>query len=717
MLHKTDRSAGRHARSLLSCAALLACAPAAIAQQQPAPAAPGAAASGTAAQTLPAVQVLGNYINSIGSTDAASAGTVTSKLIESRPTLRPAEVLEFVPGVIVTQHSGDGKANQYYLRGFNLDHGTDFATFVDGMPVNMPSHAHGQGYSDLNWLIPELVDRISYRKGPYYAEEGDFSSAGAARIGLFDSLPRGIATITLGQDRYARALVANSNAIGSGQLLYALEAAHNDGPWDNPEKFHRLNGLLRYSFGNDADRSSITAMGYGASWNSTDQIPQRAVGAGLIGRFGAIDPSDGGQTQRYSLSYRNERRYDDGTFKLDLYAIRSRLDLFSNFTFYLEHPADLDPAGINGDQFEQAEQRKVFGLATSRSWNLKLAGFDTVNTLGLQVRHDRLDPVGLYATAARQRVETTQESVVRETSVGVWAENSTQWLPWLRSVAGLRADRYDFKVASSIAANSGKADASLGSPKLSLVFGPWAKTEYFVNYGNGFHSNDARGATATVTAKPPHDPVEPVTPLVRSKGGELGLRTEVVPGLQSSFALWQLKLGSELVFVGDAGETEASRASRRSGVEWNNHYRAASWLLVDADFAASRARFRGPDPDGVGNYIPGSIDKVASLGITVADRGPWFGQFQLRYFGPRPLIEDDSVRSKSTTLAYLRVGYKITPSLKVALDVFNLFDRKASDIDYYYESRLRGEPVEGVPDIHSHPVEPRRFRLTMTANF
>ncbi len=658
--------------------------------------------------------MLGNYVNSVGSSDAASAGTVTSKLIESRPTLRPAEVLEFIPGVIVTQHSGDGKANQYFLRGFNLDHGTDFATFVDGMPVNMPTHAHGHGYSDLNWLIPELVNRLRYRKGPYFAEEGDFSSAGSARIELFDGLPRGVASVTLGQDRYARALVANTSAIGNGRLTYALAGAHNNGPWENPERFHRTNGVLRYTFGDDANRSSVTAMGYSASWNSTDQIPQRAVDSGLIGRFGAVDASDGGRTERYSLSYQTVRRMDDGELRLNAYAIQSKLDLFSNFTFLLEHPIDLDPTGIDGDQFEQAERRKVFGLAASRSWNIRFGTVDTINILGLQVRHDRLDPVGLYATVARQRAEVIQESTVRETSVGLYAENSAQWLPWLRSVTGLRGDRFDFKVASSIPQNSGKRNASIFSPKLSLIFGPWTKTEYFVNYGYGFHSNDARGTTATVNAKT-RDLLDPVTPLVRSKGGELGIRTEIVPGLQSSLALWQLKLGSELIFVGDAGETEASRASRRRGIEWNNHYRANRWLLLDADFAVSRARFADDDP--AGNFIPGSIDKVASVGATVEGYGPWFGQFQLRYFGARPLTEDDSVRSKATTLAYLRVGCKITPNVRLAIDVFNLFDRKASDIDYFYASRLQGEPLAGVEDVHFHPVEPRRIRASLIANF
>ena len=668
------------------------------------------------AERLPEVRIQGNYLNAVGSSDAASQGVVTSKLIESRPTLRPAEVLEFVPGVIVTQHSGDGKANQYFLRGFNLDHGTDFATSVDGMPVNMPTHAHGHGYSDLNWLIPELVDRIAYRKGPYFADEGDFASAGAAHIALFDRLPRGIASVTLGQEGYARALLTNYSAFGSGRLLYALEAAHNDGPWEHPEKFHRLNGVLRLSFGEAGDRSSLTAMAYSAGWNSTDQIPQRAVDQGLVGRFGAIDPTDGGRTARYSLSYNRERSDADGALKLNAYAIQSRLDLFSDFTFNLDNPSPPNP--LNADQFEQAEHRRVFGLGASRSFNAQIDGLETINTVGVQLRHDRLDPVGLYASIGRERMSTTQEARVRETSVGLYAENATQWRPWLRTNLGVRYDRFHFAVASSIAENSGAKSASLASPKLSIVFGPWSKTEYFVNYGHGFHSNDARGVTETVTPKEGL-PATASPALVRTKGGELGLRTELLPGLQTSIALWQLKLGSELVFSGDAGDTQASGASTRRGIEINNHCVAAPWLLLDADLAVSRARFdtdQGDAPN-TGRSVPGSVATVLSLGATVKDRGPWFGHFQLRYFGPRPLIEDDSRRSKGTTLGYLRVGYAFTKDLRIALDVFNLFDRKASDIDYDYASRLPNEAAGGVADIHFHPVEPRSVRLTLTANF
>jgi hypothetical protein len=685
------------------------------AQTEPAP--PVAVALATPDAPAQRVEVQGHYLNGVGTSDTASQGVVTSALIESRPTLRPAEILEFVPGVIVTQHSGDGKANQYFLRGFNLDHGTDFATWVDGMPVNMPTHAHGHGYSDLNWLIPELVDRIAYRKGPYFAEEGDFSSAGSARIRLFDALPNGVASATAGQNGYGRVLLAKSAAAGPGTLLGALEVAHNDGPWEHPEKFHRVNGVLRYSQRTDDSRWSLTAMGYDASWDSTDQIPLRAVEDGQIGRYGALDPSDGGHTARVSLSLDGSQRFAGpwaGEFSFNAYAIESHLDLFSDFTYYLENPIDLDPSALNGDQFEQAEHRRVLGGATSRSFEGTLLGRNTLTTVGLQVRQDRLDPVGLYSTVARVRQSTVQESRVRETSEGVWIDNGTQWADWFRVNTGWRFDHYDFDVHSSIAANSGARSANIASPKLSLVFGPWAKTEYFVNYGEGFHSNDARGTTETVTPKEGL-PTSPVSPLVRSKGGELGLRTEAVPGLQTSVALWKLTLASELVFSGDAGDTEASRASERHGIEINNHYQASNHWLLDADLSVSRARYT--QYDAVGSSIPGSIETVASFGATLKDWGPWFGQFQLRYFGPRPLIEDDSVRSKPTTLAYLRAGYRFDPKTKVALDVFNLFDRKASDIDYYYASRLKGEPADGVNDVHFHPVEPRSLRLTLSRAF
>jgi outer membrane receptor protein involved in Fe transport len=653
------------------------------------------------------IEVEGHYDNGVGTSDAASQGSVTARLIENRPVLRPAEILEFVPGVVITQHSGDGKANQYFLRGFNLDHGSDFATWVGGMPINMPTHAHGQGYTDLNFLIPELVRRIDYFKGPYFAREGDFSSAGAARIELVDHLNRNIADLTAGSFGYRRGVLAASPEIGSGTLLAALDLGRNDGPWKTPEDFRKWSGLLRYSQQGDDARWSVTAMGYEAKWNATDQVPLRAVNAGTLDRFGAVDPTDGGETARYSLSLEVKGGTDATPFTVSAYAIRSRLDLFSNFTYFLDDP-------VNGDQFQQSERRTVVGGEMSRSWARRVGSLEVTDTLGLQVRHDDIDPVGLYPTVARDRIGTTREDRVKESSAGLYYGNATRWTPWLRTLAGLRYDRYRFRVASNVPENSGNVSSGVTSPKLSAIFGPWANVELFANWGRGFHSNDARGTTIRVDPKT-GEPVDRVTPLARTNGAEIGLRTELLPGWQSSIALWQLRLDSELIFVGDAGTTEASRPSKRHGVEWNNHYVVNPNLLLDLDIAASHARFTDSDP--AGDHIPGALDRVVSFGASLTDLGPWSAGFHLRYFGPRPLIEDNSVRSKATTLASARLAYRINKEWKVSLDVFNLFDRKASDIDYFYASRLPGEPAGGVDDIHFHPVEPRSYRVTFSYRF
>jgi len=649
------------------------------------------------------VEVRGHYDNGVGTSGAASQGAVTAELIANRPALRPGELLEFVPGVIVTQHSGDGKANQYFLRGFNLDHGTDFATFVDGMPVNMRTHAHGQGYTDLNFLIPELVDRINYKKGPYYADEGDFASAGAAHMTLANKLKENTASVTLGENQFVRSVVTGSTPLGPGNLVYGAELAHNNGPWVTPEAFHKNLGVLRYSQG----EFSVTGMFYKGAWHASTQIPLRAVENGELDPYGAVDPSDGGETSRYSLSASMRKRTSDTLLQANAYLVQSSLTLFNNFTYFLDDP-------VNGDQSRQTEKRRMGGFDVAQTWFSHWGDFSVSNKVGVQGRYDYLSPLSLHATRNQQTLSTISESRVKEGSIGAYLENTVQWREWLRTTAGLRYDRYRFDVDSNIAENSGKISAGTTSPKFSVVLGPWAKTEFFVNYGEGFHSNDARGTTVHLTPKE-REPIDPVTPLVKTRGAELGARTEIVPGLQSSLALWKLRSESELVFSGDAGDTSPSRGSYRSGIEWNNHYIANEWLLFDLDVAYSRAHYT--EHDAVGDYIPGAVGKVASFGATIADLGPWSAAFQMRYFGPRPLIEDNSQRSASTAIAYARVGYKFNRRWTAQLDAFNLFDRKVSDVDYYYASRLPGEPAEGVDDIHYHPAEHRSFRLTLKAVF
>lgn len=656
---------------------------------------------------LDEIIVTGHYDNSIGSTDAASAGLITANLIADRPLLRPGQLLEYVPGLVVTQHSGSGKANQYFLRGFNLDHGTDFATTVAGMPVNLRTHGHGQGYTDLNFVIPELISRVDYYKGPYYANVGDFGSAGGADMHYADRLPGSIALGSIGSHDYRRALLASSTDVGPGTLTGGLEYLHNDGPWTNPDDFRKLNGVLRYTLPLGAQNLSLTAMGYDGRWNATDQIPERAVANGTLGRFDTVDDSDGGRSARYSLSVEHSMPLAGGELASNAYWISYRMNLFSNFTYYLNDP-------VNGDQFEQADDRDIYGGATSWSRNGTLFGRDTVNSLGLDIRQDRIDPVGLYATAARQRLDTIRQDRVIETSAGLHVSSATQWADWFRSNLGLRYDSYRFDVTSDLAANSGRRSDGILSPKASLVFGPWARTEYFINGGYGFHSNDARGATIHVDPTT-GDPVSPATPLVRSKGAELGLRTEALPGVQSSLALWYLHLDSELVFVGDAGTTEAGRPSNRHGVEWSTRWRPRPWLFMDLDVAWNHARFSGASPDG--DRVPGAPDTVVSAGVSVEKLGRLSGSVFYRYIGSYALVEDNSERSGSQSIVDAQVGYDIGRSTLLRLDVFNAFNTNTNDITYYYESRLPGEPAAGVADVHFHPGEKRSVRVSLTQGF
>jgi hypothetical protein len=637
-----------------------------------------------------------------GEADAASQGVVDDEQLENRPLLRPGEVLEVIPGLVITQHSGTGKANQYFLRGFNLDHGTDFSLHVDGMPVNLPSHGHGQGYADLNFLIPELVEHIHYRKGPYYADEGDFSAAGAAHVHLKRALGAGLAELKAGSFGYRRGLFGGSQDIEGGALLGMLEVGQDDGPWENPERLRKLNGVLRYAHGDDKDGFTLTGMTYSSRWNSTDQVPRRAVDSGQLGRFGTIDPRDGGRSSRYSLSAQWTRSDATTSTRVSGYFIRSNLELFSDFTFFLRDP-------VNGDQFEQVDRRAVSGGEASHTWRSQFGGRDIQHTAGLQLRIDDIGEVGLHNTAARRRLTTVRNDAVLQQSAGLYYLSSISWSSWLRSLVGVRGDEQRFRVRSDNPLNSGTGSGALLSPKLGLVLGPWSKVEYFINYGYGFHSNDARGATITV------DPAtgaraNRVAPLVRAKGGELGVRAAPFKGTQTSVSLWRLDVDSELLFVGDAGTTEPSRPSRREGIEWANYFKPSRDVTADFDVTLSRSRFKDNAP--AGDHIPGAATRTMSGGIAYV-QGQWSGGLRLRYFGPRALVEDDSQRSRSSTLMNGKLGYAATKQVRLGVEVLNLFNRKVDDIAYFYASRLPGEPAAGVDDRHFHPAEPRTVRLSL----
>lgn len=663
-------------------------------------------------ETLTDIEVVGHYDHAIGASDAASQGVMGAELLRSRAIARPADVLEYIPGMVVTQHSGDGKANQYFLRGINLDHGTDFSTTVNGVPVNMPSHAHGQGYSDLNFLIPELVQRVEYRKGPYFASEGDFSSAGSAYFVYRTKLDRPFSDVTLGQHGYLRGVAAGSREVSDGvTLLMAVERLNNNGPWTVPESIRKTNAQFILSSGSPREGWSTSLSAYSAHWNSTDQVPQRLIDAGTyqgqpFGRFDSLDPSDGANTQRASLSGTWHQVSDHEITKFEWYAIKYQLNLFSNFTYNLDRA---------NDQFAQTDDRSVWGGKAYRSWFTDLSdGRNMQNTLGVQMRQDRIR-VGLYDTVAKQIEATVRDDDVHQTVLGVYGENEIGWSSWLRTVAGLRVDQFNANVTShSQALNSGSANTSKASPKLSFIFGPWHKTEFFINTGRGFHSNDARGTTAKVDPKT-GQLIDAVPGLVSSRGQELGMKSQIIPDLQTTVAIWRLDFDSELVYVGDVGNTKAGRPSRRTGIEWGNHWTPGEHFLMDANFGWTRPRYS--DNDSAGSYIANAVQKVANLNLALRNFGPWSGSLGIRYVGAAPLIEDNSIRSTPSITTNLRINRKMSNDLDITADVLNLADRKNNDISYYYTSRVRGEPISGIDGMHIHPAEPRTVRISARLRF
>ena len=712
------------------------------------------------------INVQGREDDLIGIAESATQGTVGAKEIQDRPILRSGEILETVPGLIITQHAGGGKANQYFLRGFNLDHGTDFAIFLDDMPLNLPSHAHGEGYSDMNIVIPEFVKRVNFEKGPYYADVGNYGSAGSAHLEFFKTLPQNFFKVEGGMYGYGRAVFGASQKLGSGNLLYGGEEYYYDGPWKHPDAYNKINGLLTYSQGDDANGVSITARAYHGKWNSSDQIPVTAIP--LVGFFGALNPADGGHSQRYSLQGEWHRQGTNSESKIMAYGFYYDLNLFSDFTYYL---TDYQ----KGDQFEQQDRRWVAGLDAHHTIFSTWHGRKMSNTFGLQFRNDWINN-GLYRAENRVRTTktdyyatgitfypassttlptcitttnttnptitltlpngtptpttttvptttcpilpaTTERDNFTDTIGSAYVENKIQWANKFRSVLALRGDDEKFVVTSLAyptdiitlpdgttttvnAANSGSATKFLPSPKASLIFGPWANTEFYAQGGFSFHSNDGRGATQTVEPVSPDNPypntpVAKIPPLVQTKGGEIGVRTVAVPHLQSTLSLWYLHSNSELQQDGDTGGTVASeQSSNRYGLEWANYYTPTDHLALDFDIADSRAQFTQIDPDDAaqrivngdvtttyvnstgytivnsfagdvlqggpgGKLVPEAVKVVISSGITLHDYKGLSSSLRLRYFGPRDLTSDGIYRSQATALLNGEVGYQI----------------------------------------------------------
>jgi len=754
------------------------------------------------------INVQGREDDLIGIAESGTQGTVGATEIQDRPILRSGEVLETVPGLIITQHAGGGKANQYYLRGFNLDHGTDIAIFLDDMPLNLPSHAHGEGYSDMNTVIPEFVKRVDFEKGPYYANVGDFGSAASTRMEFFKTLPENFFKVEGGAHTYGRAVFGASQKLGSGNLLYGGEEYYYDGPWTHPDAYNKINGLLTYSRGDDADGAIITARAYHGKWNSSDQIPVTAQVNPTsstpygVGYFGTINPTDGGHSQRYSLQGEGHRQGTNSESRIAAYVFYYDMVLFSDFTYYLvDHN--------RGDQFEQQDRRWVGGLDAHHTIFSKLYGRKMSNTFGLQLRNDWINN-GLYRTENRKRTiktdysatgisfndticntytstvsisvdggapatfpsacpalpPTTERDNFTDMIGSAYVENKLQWANKFRSVVALRGDDDKFVVTSLAyfsdiltlpdgatttvnAANSGSASKFLPSPKASLIFGSWANTEFYLQGGFGFHSNDGRGATQQVEPVSPDNPYHgtlntKITPLVQTKGGEISVRTVAVPHLQSTLALWYLRSNSELLQDGDTGGTSASeQSSNRYGLEWANYYTPTEHLAIDFDISDSRAQFTQIDPDDATQYVtnssitingisvgsfyaqqsdpggklvPEAVRVVISSGITLHDYQGFSSSLRLRYFGPRDLTSDGPYQSSQTVLLNGEVGYQFFKKWHIAAEFLNMLDRKDADIDYAYVYQIAPTAAPGFGRVN-HPTEPFLLRFALGRSF
>jgi outer membrane receptor protein involved in Fe transport len=745
-----------------------------------------------------ALRVVSTTINVQGRADdligiASSAGQVTvgAEELKNRPLLRSGEILEALPGLIITQHAGGGKANQYFLRGFNLDHGTDFAIFLDGMPLNLPSHAHGEGYSDMNTVIPEFVERVDAQKGPYYADVGDYGSAGNAEVEFFKTLPQNFVQVDGGMYQFARFVFGVSRKLGAGNLLYGGEAYHDGGPWVHPDNYYKFNGILTYSRGGENKGFSITALGYaGTRWNSSDQLPYTAIP--VVGFFGLLSPTDGGHSHRYSSQGEWHRRGANSETKIMAYGFYYDLNLFSDFTYYLVDP-------YKGDQFEQQDRRWVAGFDLRHTIVSQWYGRRVETTFGMQLRNDWIHN-GLYRTEDRVRTSKTyytanyqgdrdsngdcstldQVAVLpadtdlnrfAETIGSPWVESKIQWASKLRSIIALRGDygkgivtsftnptdpNYPFDpYSTNVNPNTHRSITKfLPSPKASLIFGPWANTELYVQGGFSYHTNDVRGSTQQYEPVSPDYPYYnspnpiPISFLVQTKGDEVGVRTVAVPHLQSTAEIWYLHSNSELLQDGDTGGTTPSvESSNRYGMEVANYYTPSEHWAFDADFADSRAIFTQDDPydstfytnasgtqqlcarnsncfglipsgstpsgivtsstvsygDGgylqnpYGKEVPEAVRWVVSAGATLQDLKGFSASLRLRYFGPRPLASDAIYTSPSTALVNVGASYKFNKNWSLVGEVLNLFDRRDHDVDYAYVSQITPAAGLGLP--------------------
>jgi len=626
---------------------------------------------------------------------ASSQQFIPDKEYLLQPQGRPAQVLKLIPGFIAVEHSGGGgKADQYFLRGFDADHGTDVAFFSDGMPINFRSHAHGQGYTDLNFIIPETIEGLEVHKGAYLPEYGDFATAGAVNFRTREVVKEGLLQVAGGQFNTQRHLLMFSPTKDKIRTLFAAEGYYTNGPFQNDNRYFRGNLLGKMTM-NPFGRDELSVIGtfHKAQWNASGEIPLRAVTAGTIDRFGAIDPSEGGRTTRSTakLNY----HYDSlsgGRFFANAYAQYYTFDLYSNFTFFQSDP-------MNGDGFQQSDRRVIYGGDVGYRQEGKILSLPAVGTVGVQSRvdsiHARLGP-----QFRRNPLGTTVDTDILEASYSPFLKAEVQPTPWIRFVGGVRSELFTFDVRNRCETCAGKPAGRTTSwlvlPKANLILGPWASTELFVNYGEGYHSNDARSAVG-----------QAASPLARSKSYEAGLRSKPwgPEGIELIATAWQLDLQSELVFVGDDGTTAIRGASRRRGVEVAARGQVWGPLYFNGSVTYTKAEFRN------GDAIPLAPEVTAYGALLLNWPEGLTSQLQATYLGVRPLIEDRSAKAPSWIDFDLSERYQLPVKLPYGrMEAFffvqNLLNTKWEQATFSFQSQLRNE---GAPrdDIHFVPGNPR----------
>jgi len=715
----------------------------------------GDASSPGSGSSLQEITVTAQRLELLGTAGTASEGVVDDQELQLAPQYRPGQLLETVPGLIVTLHSGEGKANQYLMRGYNLDHGTDLETFVDGMPVNQPTHAHGQGYTDLNFMVPELADQLTYTKGPYYADVGDFGGVGSVHVNYRDTIDDQLSA-TAGTLSFQRIFGAATQAVGDGHLLAAVEVQHYDGPFVTPDDARKENLVLRYSEGDDKNGWSLSGMVYHQIWTNTTDIPLRAITEGLLpNRFGTLDPTDGGHAWRSSVSFNLHETVGEGKLSASAFFIDNQLHLFNDFTQFLVDP-------IHGDQEDQFEHRDVIGGQVNYTLPVPLGSIDNVVSAGLLTRYDMLN-VGRLPSEGQIPLPDTDDppSFSNEDQVYLFAgaayvQATTHWTSRWRTVLGFREDYQHGTDIDYLAAlheqsgpgytgytNGGTAQQALPEPKASLIYTPLDTLEFYLSAGTGFHSADLRGVNqdTSVDLGLPHTPL-----LAKQQGQEFGVRATPMPNLALTFAYYNLWQQSETIIDPDVGQDTAGPPSRRYGYEINLTYQITRYLEFYGSYSGDHTHFTHPFDDGTGHlgeYITDAPLATGALALYLTNLGPWSGGLNYRYLGNYPLSSGPCVESavlndfgeghtcaNSPTAAAqgqvdgkgfgewnLDAHYAWVDGWSAGLGIYNLFNKHADAAEFWYVDRLPGEPALGVADVHEHPLEPMMARLTITKKF